>query len=37
MLPGMDGMELCKHLREKLGPAAGLVKSVRGIGYKLNA
>ena len=24
-----------KHLREKLGPAAGLIKNIRGVGYKL--
>ena len=26
-----------KHLREKLGPAAGLIKNLRGVGYKLEA
>jgi DNA-binding response OmpR family regulator len=26
-----------RHLREKLGPAAGLVKNVRGVGYKLES
>jgi DNA-binding response OmpR family regulator len=25
------------HLREKLGPASGLIKNVRGVGYKLEA
>jgi len=26
-----------KHLREKLGPAAKLIKNIRGVGYKLEA
>jgi DNA-binding response OmpR family regulator len=26
-----------KHLREKLGPAARLIKNIRGVGYKLEA
>ena len=26
-----------KHLREKLGPAANLIKNIRGVGYKLEA
>ncbi len=26
-----------KHLREKLGPAATLIKNIRGVGYKLEA
>jgi DNA-binding response OmpR family regulator len=26
-----------KHLREKLGIAAGLIKNMRGVGYKLEA
>ena len=26
-----------KHLREKLGPAARLIKNLRGVGYKLEA
>jgi DNA-binding response OmpR family regulator len=26
-----------RHLREKMGPAAGLIKNVRGVGYKLES
>ncbi|MBV8859974.1 MAG: response regulator [Acidobacteria bacterium] len=34
MLPQMGGLELCRRLRQSLGPCGGRIETVTGVGYR---
>ena len=34
MLPGMDGLEVCRRLRAKLGGEERRIATIKGVGYR---